>query len=70
MLDNSAVLDNSVVLLDNGLPVLDNNAALDNMELSYFCDVQGRLCPRFTQIPSMGANVGAWPVDSGYPSRR
>ena len=34
MLDNSAVLDNSVVLLDNGLPVLDNNAALDNMELS------------------------------------
>ena len=47
MLDNSAMLDNRVVLLDTRVPVLDNIAALDNMRLSYSCHVKADSPPVF-----------------------
>jgi|GEM_PF-2520916 hypothetical protein len=50
------MLDNGVVLLDNRVPMLDNKDALDNMEVSYSCNVEQRFCPGFTRIPSIGAN--------------
>ena len=47
-------------MLDNRVAVLDNNAALDNMGLSYSGNAMGRFSTRFRHISSLDANDHFW----------
>jgi hypothetical protein len=61
MLDNRAVLENRAALLNSRVPMLDYNAALDNMGQSYCCHAKARFSTRFRLISSLDANFRIWP---------